>query len=213
MPDPISKVSRSAIHVLLFAEYRIVLESLKNLINSNQHMSVSAGLTPGSSDDSDISQSAALSDVGVVYLSDSGQIQIVSRLLESNPAMRVVVVADGSDLESQAAALQAGAVGIVQKNQNHKFLIEAIRQTYRGETWLNQALFHRITENGKSGGKRQTNGLAASDPDSLTARELQVISEATVRHHLSSIYGKIGADDRVNMVIRAYEKGLLSCVK
>ncbi len=192
-------------------------------------MSVSASLSPGLSDDSDISKNAARSDVGVVYLSDSGQIQIVSQLLETNPEMRIVVVADGSDLESQAGALRAGAVGIVQKNQNHKFLIEAIRQTYRGETWLNQVLFHRMLENGKSNGKRRTNGLAHSDPDALTTRELQVIqligeglnnkalakrlniSEATVRHHLSSIYGKIGADDRVNMVIRAYEKGLLSC--
>lgn len=194
-------------------------------------MSVSASLSPGVSDNSDISQSAPLSDVGVLYLSDSSQVEIVSQLLKSNPAMRVVVVADGSDLESQAAALRAGAVGIVQKNQNHKFLIEAIRQTYRGETWLNQVLFHRILENGKSSGKRHANGLAAADPDSLTTRELQVIqligeglnnkalakrlniSEATVRHHLSSIYDKIGADDRVNMVIRAYQKGLLSCAK
>ena len=36
------------------------------------------------------------------------------------------------------------------------------------------------------------------------------ISEATVRHHLSSIYGKLGVEDRVNMVIFAHEKGLIS---
>ena len=35
------------------------------------------------------------------------------------------------------------------------------------------------------------------------------ISEATVRHHLSSIYGKLGVDDRLNLVIYAYEKGLI----
>jgi len=229
MHDPISKVSRSAaIRVLLLAEYGIVLESLGNLLHSSQHISVSSALSPAMSDDPDIAQNAARCDVAVVYLSDGVRIEIVPRLLESNPNIRILVI---------AAAIRSGAVGILQKTQNYKFLIEAIRQIYRGETWLNQALFHRILENGKPSGSRRnntnTNGNGHSDPgpDSLTMREIQVlqligeglsnralatrlnISEATVRHHLSSIYDKIGADDRVNMVIRAYEKGLLSDTK
>ena len=124
--------------------------------------------------------------------------------------------------------MRAGAVGIVQQDQNRKFLIEAVRQIHRGETWLNQNLFHRILGNGRPDGKRQANGLPAPDPDALTARELQVlrligeglsnkdlakrlhISDATVRHHLSSVYSKMGADDRVNVLIRAYEKGLIN---
>jgi len=35
------------------------------------------------------------------------------------------------------------------------------------------------------------------------------ISEATVRHHLSSVYGKLGVADRLNLVIYACEKGLV----
>ena len=108
MHDPTSKESRYRIRVLLFAEYRIVLESLEHLINSSPHMSVSAGLSPGLSDDSDVARNAALSDVAVLYLSDGGQVRIVSQLLEINPAMRVIVVADGSDTESQAGAVRGG---------------------------------------------------------------------------------------------------------
>ena len=92
MHDAMSKGSRYRIRVLLFAEYRIVLESLEHLINSSPHMSVSAGLSPGLSDDSDVTRNAALSDVAVLYLSDGGQVRIVSQLLEINPAMRVIVV-------------------------------------------------------------------------------------------------------------------------
>lgn len=226
MDASFSRQQQFSIRVFLFAEYQMVFESLKHLIDSNRDMKVSSGARH--LDDRDISTYGAESDVAVVYLSDAVQIEIVSQLVQNNPRIRVVVLAEDGDLESQSNALTLGAVGIVQKNQNPKFLIEAIRQTYKGETWLNQVLLHRILENGKSSGKKPTNARPTDEVDSLTARELQVIQmigeglcnkdlakrlkirEATVRHHLSSIYGKIGVEDRVNLVIFAHKKGLIS---
>lgn len=228
MNDHVLKAPRSLIRVFLFAEYQIVLETLRRFVDSNRDMKVVA--TSGGSDKSD-EEPAVLAnaefDVGVVYVSKREQIQLVSRLAETNPGCRTVVVADPSDLDLLATALELGAVGIVQKNQNSKFLIEAIRQTHAGETWLNQVLLHRILEKNRVNGKRATPQVPVDDTDSLTARELEVIrmigdglnnkdlakrlkiSEATVRHHLSSIYGKLGVEDRVNMVIFAHEKGLI----
>jgi len=138
-----------------------------------------------------------------------------------------VILVAGADLDSQARALKLGAVGIVQIEQNPRLLIEAIRQTYSGETWLNQALLHKILERDRSPADRQSDNGKAASQESLTAREREVIrllasgrknkelatllnvSEATIRHHLSSIYGKIGVDDRLNLVIYAYENGLV----
>lgn len=227
MNDRVLNAPRSPIRVFLFAEYELVLESLKRLIDSNRDMTVSRGMGVSVLNESEASLNGQF-DVGVVYLSKSEQVRVVSRLLESDPQIRVVAVVDGSDLESPASALKLGAVGIVQNNQNAKFLIEAIRQTYAGETWLNQVLLHRILESNKSNRRKSPKYLPVDDADSLTARELQVImmiaeglnnkelakhlniSEATVRHHLSSIYGKLGVQDRVNMVIFAHKKGLIS---
>jgi DNA-binding NarL/FixJ family response regulator len=228
MHDPRSKTQRSHIRVFLFAEYQIVLDSLKHFINSNRDMAISACVKREVFDEPAVDAYGTESDVGVVYVSNREQIKLVSLLLRNNPDIRVVVVAEGTDLESQADALELGAVGIVHKDQNYKFLIEAIRQTYAGETWLNQVLLHRILGKDKGKTKKSNNYLSFSDADSLTSRELEVIqmigeglnnkalatrlniSEATVRHHLSSIYGKIGVDDRVNMLILAYQEGLLN---
>ena len=123
-------------------------------------------------------------------------------------------------------AVQLGAVGIVQKEQNARMLIEAIRQTFRGETWINQVLLTKLLNSKvqKKNGSKSWDLLKAK---SLTPRELEVIamigkglnnkdiavtmfiSEATVRHHLSSIYGKLDGADRLNLVIYAYQEGLL----
>lgn len=227
MDHPQPKNQKPAIRVFLFAEYQIVLDSLRHFIDSQRDMYVTTAVKTKTVEQPSIAEQSGEADVAIVYISNSDQIELISGLITHNPDIRVVVVAEGSDLESQAAALKLGAVGIVHRDQNYKFLIEAIRQTYNGETWLNQVLLHRILGNAKTNGKRSGNYMSMSDADALTARELEVIqmtgqglnnrelahrlniSEATVRHHLSSIYGKIGVEDRVNMVIMAYQEGLL----
>lgn len=174
-----------------------------------------------------LTEQLSSADVAVVYISTGDRVEIISDLLKQKPGLPVVLVIASADLDSQAEALKLGAVGIVHKEQNPKLLIEAIRQTYNGETWLNQVLLNKILEKGKSSHRTSARAHFQMDTDSLTARELEVIkmigeglknkgiaerlsiSEATVRHHLSSIYGKVGVEDRLNLVIFAYQKGII----
>jgi NarL family two-component system response regulator LiaR len=211
------------IHVLLIAKYQMVRDSLKLLIDANREFCV-VGSFPYVSQPAELPNGV---DVAVIYLSTGDRVEIIAELLELNPDLRVVVIVAGVDLDFQAKALSLGAVGIVQKEQSPKLLIEAIRQTYRGETWLNQVLLNKILEKGKSDPKRSEGRSSRMDTEYLTTRELEVvemiglglknksiakklfISEATVRHHLSSIYGKVGVEDRLNLVIFAYRNGLI----
>jgi DNA-binding NarL/FixJ family response regulator len=222
--------SEKFIRVLLFSKHQIVKECLKLLLESNRGIKV-VGLreiTSGVSHENGFPKS----DVAVVYFSNGDRIEIVEDLLQEFPDIRVIVITEGSDLESQAKALEMGAVGIVQKAQSPKLLLEAIRQTYNGETWLNQVLLNKILERGKSQHKNLENhDPQANSGEALTARELEVISmigeglknksiadrlfisEATVRHHLSSIYSKLGVTDRLNLVIYAYQRGLIKVLR
>ncbi|MBV6495226.1 MAG: hypothetical protein DCC44_05950 [Acidobacteria bacterium] len=215
------------INVLLVGKYDIVQSSLKYLIESNDGLSIT-GLHKFDHENCTHS-CVSKADVAVVYLTAEDQVDVVSDLLAENAALRVVILVAGADIDSQARALKMGAVGIVQIDQSPKLLVEAIRQTYAGETWLNQTLLHKILEREKHPNDRpSTNGNGnGMQTESLTNRELEVIkllaagrknkelanelavSEATIRHHLSSIYGKIGVDDRLNLVIYAYENGLV----
>lgn len=213
------------VRVLLIARHPIVQESVRLLIESNRNMVVT-GAYPFCTD-SGKSYDLSEADVALIYLSSGDRVEIISDLLHLSPRLRVVAAVAGDDLDLQTTALNLGAVGIVRHEQSSKLLIEAIRQTYNGETWLNQVLLNKLLDKGRPHGKKAGKFDAESQTESLTPRELGVIQmigkglknkqigeklficEATVRHHLSSIYGKLGVSDRLNLVIYAYNRGLI----
>lgn len=223
------KTSNRPIRVLLIAKYPLLQEGMKLLIESDKDLIVTA--TRSITDSFGGSAKVPDSDVALICLANGDRVEIISSLLRQSPGLRVVVLVEAADLDSQAAALKLGAVGIVYKEQNPPLLIAAIKQTYNGETWLNQILLRKLLDKGKSSGKNVQKLSYQRDIESLTARELEVIqligeglknkiiaerlhiSEATVRHHLSSVYGKVGVDDRLNLVIFAFQRGLLKLSK
>jgi DNA-binding NarL/FixJ family response regulator len=220
------KVPEAVVSIALFAEQQMVRESLTHLIEATQDFRV-LGAFDLQGEATPHAETLKECDVAVMYFNSGAPVEKISRVREVNPEARIVVITDGSDLEAQTEALRLGAVGIVKAEQSAKLLIEAIRQTHKGETWLNQALLNRLLEGGKQSAEKRTNGSKIVGIESLTTREREVIfmigqglkskaiasrlfiSEATVRHHLSSIYGKLGVDDRLNLVIYAYKNGLI----
>ena len=225
MNEKTPKVSYAGIRILLVAKYQMVQESLKLLIESGKDMSVQGTYSFSETFTDCVEMPEA--DVAVVYVSEGDRVEIIGDLINRHSGLRVVAIVAGADLDAQADALKLGAVGIVQKEQSPKLLMEAIRQTYSGESWLNQVLLNKILERSKTKGKKMPGFALRTETESLTCRELEVIkmigeglknktiaerlfiSEATVRHHLSSIYGKVAVEDRLNLVIFAYRQGLI----
>lgn len=223
-----SEKPKSKIHVLLTSPYTITQASLRFLLENSDDLIVTdnnSGLEklPKFNDSN-------RPDIGLIYLKDEDTetVESVSELQKLVPGIRLIVITRETDFNNQTRAIQLGAVGIVRKEQNARTLIEAIRQVHRGETWINQVLLNKILTNGYHKKKDESlNGGDSLNIESLTPREQDVIqmigkglknkdiakelyiSEATVRHHLSSVYGKLGVADRLNLVIYACEKGLV----
>lgn len=215
------------IRVLIISPFTITHESLRFLLESNDDLSVVADQAvlekPFKYNDHDKPH------VALIYLKDEDTktVERISELQRIVPDIKIVVVTNEKDYDNQTRAIQLGAVGIVRKEQNPRTLIEAVRQVHRGETWINQVLLNKIISNGQQKKKDESNGFESLEIESLTPREEDVvqmigkglknkdiakelyISEATVRHHLSSVYGKLGVADRLNLVIYACEKGLV----
>ncbi len=222
-------LTNERVNVLLVANHRMVQEGFKLLIESDKDLAVAA--TRSFHDKIAQGDFSPDPDVAVVYLAQFDRVEVISDLLMIMPNIRIVVTVAGEDLDLQAKALEIGAVGIVHEEQSPKLLIEAIKQTYAGETWLNQALLDRIMKRKKvaqkPGYRRFDKFDIESGTEHLTKRELDVlkligdglknkqiaesltISEPTVRCHLSSIFGKMGVNDRLNLIIKAYQMGLL----
>ena len=154
-------------------------------------------------------------------------IDATRRLLHAGAAdAPKVLVLTTFDLDEYVyAALEAGASGFLLKDIPRSALVTAVRAVVAGDTLLSPAVTHRLVARFA----RRPPGPRAMDPlwRGLSARELDVakliarglsnaeiartltLSEATVKTHVAHVLTKTRLRDRVHVVVRAYETGLV----
>jgi two-component system, NarL family, nitrate/nitrite response regulator NarL len=210
--------------ILLFATYALVLESLGAYLESTGDIEIVEGTTAADR----LPDLAAKSHYDLVILcllgDESTGLEIIPQLSKIDPNVRVLILSGSNEISVHQRAVEHGASGIVLRQQDGKTLLRAIRQVHEGGTWFNQKLLSQIlNKNGNNGNVHDPETLKLQY---LTAREREIIkalalgmnnkllgktlhiSEATVRHHLSSIYGKLDIADRLNLLIFAYQHKL-----
>ena len=160
-----------------------------------------------------------------VRMPDLDGISATREVLEAFPEVKVVILTTFEQDDYIFGALNAGASGFLLKRTRPEELIAAIHTIAAGDSLLSPSVTSRVIE--------EMAGLpapdAAQDPrlDELTAREREVlehvarglsnaeiaaalvIEESTVKTHVKRILAKLGARDRVQAVIFAYETGLI----
>ena len=146
---------------------------------------------------------------------------VVGKISDARGGHRILLLASYPDSELSSRALEMGAHGVVFEYQSPEMLVKAIRSLHAGETWVERRAVSRIFSKFIRQRVNRPGKL-----DSLTARERQVIrllgtglsnknlarslfiSEATVRNHLTSIFGKLGLARRTELMVYAYQNGL-----
>jgi DNA-binding NarL/FixJ family response regulator len=149
-----------------------------------------------------------------------------TRAITGDPGLpaRVLVLSMFELDEYVYAALRAGASGYLLKDAHPDQLLDAVRRTYAGESLFAPGILTRLVEHYlERPGTRTVRGL-----DILTGRETEVltlvagglsndevaraltISVKTVKTHIGNLLAKLGARDRAQLVIAAYEGGLVS---
>jgi len=136
--------------------------------------------------------------------------------LRALPQPPQVLVLTTYDTETDIlAAIDAGASGYLLKDAPPDELFRAIRATARGETALAPAVAATLVRRASSPGPVLTEReveilelLAEGIANKEMARRLMV-SEATVKSHLSHIYTKLGVDNRAGAVAKAIEQRII----
>jgi len=130
-------------------------------------------------------------------------------------APRVLVLTTYDTEADILAAIDAGASGYLLKDAPADELFRAVRGTARGETVLAPAVAATLVRRASSPGPVLTEReveilelLARGLPNKDMARHL-LVSEATVKSHLSHIYTKLGVDSRAGAVARAIEQRII----
>ena len=165
-----------------------------------------------------------LMDIRMPVLDGIGALREISR----DPALsavRVVILTTFELDEYVFDALQAGAAGFLIKDSEPADMLRAIRLAAAGESLLSPTVTRRVIDSFSSRStptRRQHPQLAT-----LTEREREVlaligeglnnseiagrlfVSPATARTHVSRAMTKLGARDRAQMVVIAYQAGLV----
>lgn len=151
-----------------------------------------------------------------------------TRLVTAGDSAARVLMLTTFDLEDHVyAALRAGASGFLLKDAPAEQLIDAVRVVARGDALLAPSVTRLLIE---EVARRPKADPAAVAPgiDDLTERELDVmrlvargmsnaeiadalfLGEATVKTHVGRILAKLDLRDRVQVVVAAYESGLVT---
>ena len=150
-----------------------------------------------------------------------------TRLLLARPEVssRVIVLTTFDADEYVLAALRAGASGFLLKDVPRRRLVEAIHAVHDGEVLLSPVITRRLVERHLEHPTHRPEDTAALAQ--LSGREVDVLrlvatgranreianalhlSESTVKTHVGALLTKLGARDRVHLVIFGYDVGLV----
>lgn len=167
-----------------------------------------------------------------VSMPNGGGAQATQVLREQLPGIDVVILTIHDDESYVADLINAGAKGYILKDVEPERVAQAVRRVRSGEPFLQPNLMAKLIQRLQQGGTRseQTTSSGPSEPDSsqLTAREREVlqlivngktnreiadtliISEKTVKNHVTNILKKLNLSDRTQAAVFAIRHNLVS---
>ena len=142
-------------------------------------------------------------------------------------AMRTIILSGGMDKSQLLIAIQLGARGVVLKDCATELLFEAMTRVMAGQSWVGQTLVDDLLDVVRSLA-HQPPSTARNQPFGLTLREREVlalvvagcankeiaqrfaVSEETIKHHLTRMFDKVGAANRLELAMTATRVGLVN---
>ena len=152
-------------------------------------------------------------------------VQIMSAPLSTTP--RVLILTTFEEDDYVVAALRAGASGFIGKGAEPEDIVKAVRVIHRGEALLSSAATRALMERSVLPQHPRAEAWQSEPLRQLTEREREVlllvaggasnqdiaaglvISPHTAKTHVNRIMSKLHAGDRAQLVIQAYESGLV----
>jgi NarL family two-component system response regulator LiaR len=209
------------IHILIADDHAIVREGLRALIDTERGMELVGEAADGV--EAVLRARSLQPDVILLDLvmPRKDGIEAIGEIKQENPEARILVLTSFAEDDKVFPAIKAGALGYLLKDSSPQELLQAIREVYRGESSLHPTIARKVI--GELN-RPSENLLPTEEP--LTEREVEVlslvarglsnqeiadrlvVSERTVRTHVSNILGKLHLANRTQAALYAVREGL-----
>lgn len=215
-------MQEAAITVLLVDDHKLVRQGVRTFLELQPDIQVLAEADNGEAAIQLVTQLKPAIVLMDMIMPGMNGIEATRRIRQASPQSRIIILTSFHDDEYIFPALRAGAISYVLKDVGPDELADTIRKAAREESVLHPRVAARVVQE-IQGVKKESHNLS----EDLSERELDVlrliaaghsnaeiaerlvISEKTVKGHVSNILGKLHTADRTQAAIYAWEHGIV----
>ncbi len=208
------------IRILIADDHAVVREGLRALIDTEPGMELLGEAADGAeavAKERSLHPDVILLDLVMPRM---GGLEAIAEIKRANSEARILVLTSFDEDEKVFQAIKSGALGYLLKDASPHELLRAIREVHRGEPSMQPSVAHKVMRE-----LHRTSSLPPTE-EPLTVREVEVlklvaeglsnqeiadrlvVSERTVRTHVSNILGKLYLANRTQAALYALREGL-----
>ncbi|WP_242318764.1 response regulator transcription factor [Bacillus cereus group sp. BfR-BA-01349] len=213
------------IKVLLVDDHTVVLKGLAFSLSTQEDLELVGEANNGKEALVKVGETTPDVILMDLYMPEMDGVEATAYIKKEYPNVKVIVLTSFSDQAHVLPALRAGASGYILKDVEPDQLVEAIRSAYKGNIQLHPDIANALLSQTLPVEEKEEE--PSIQVDVLTARENEVlqllakgmsnkeiasvlvITEKTVKTHISSILSKLNLSDRTQAALYAVKNGIV----
>ncbi|MBG9751018.1 response regulator [Bacillus thuringiensis] len=213
------------IKVLLVDDHTVVLKGLAFFLSTQEDLELVGEANNGKEALVKVGETNPDVILMDLYMPEMDGVEATAYIKKEYPNVKVIVLTSFSDQAHVLPALRAGASGYILKDVEPDQLVEAIRSAYKGNIQLHPDIAndllsqtlpveekeeeHSIQVDVLTARENEVLQLLAKGMSNKEIASVLVITEKTVKAHVSSILSKLNLSDRTQAALYAVKNGIL----